>query len=113
MSIASVVATFHGNWVIQSRYVRMTEYSGLACGTLESRSSSRSAAFFVSSGRPASSIFLTEFVRLGLLGIGLAELFLNGTKLLAKVELALILFHLALDVGLDLVAELDDFEFIS
>ncbi len=46
---------------------------------------------------------LAQFVGLGLLRIGLAQLFLNRAQLLAQIELALILLHLALDVGLDLV----------
>ena len=53
---------------------------------------------------------LAQLVGLGLLRIDFAELFLNRAQLLAQVELALILLHLALDVGLDLVAELDDLE---
>ena len=91
----------------------MTLYSGLACGTFESRSSSRSAAFFTSSGMPAASIFCAQLVGLGLLRIDFAEFFLNRAQLLAQVELALVLFHLALDVALNFVAELDDFEFLG
>ncbi len=55
---------------------------------------------------------LAQLVRLGLLRIGLAEFFLDRAQLLAQIELALVLLHLALDVGLDLVAELDDFELL-
>ena len=91
----------------------MTLYSGDACGTLESRSSSRSAAFLTSSGICGFVDLLAQLVRFGLLRIGLAELFLNRAQLLAQVELALILLHLALDVGLDLVTQLDDFELLG
>ncbi len=56
---------------------------------------------------------LAQLVRFGLLRIGFAELFLDRPHLLAKVELALVLLHLALDVGLDLVAQLDDFELLG
>ena len=48
-----------------------------------------------------------------MLRIGLAEFFLNRAQLLAQVELALILLHLALDVGLDLVAQFDHFQFLG
>ena len=54
-----------------------------------------------------------QLVVLGLLRIDLAELFLNRAKLLAQVELALVLLHFALDVALNLVPELDDFEFFG
>ena len=88
----------------------MTLYSGLACGTFESRSSSRSAAFFTSSGIAAAVDLRAQLVGLGLLRIDFAEFFLNRAQLLAQVELALILLHLALDVALDLVSQLDDFQ---
>ena len=54
-----------------------------------------------------------QLVGFGLLRIDLAELFLNRAQLLAQVELALILLHLALDVALNLVTELDDFELLG
>ena len=54
-----------------------------------------------------------QFVRLGLLRIDFAELFLNRAQLLAQIELALILLHLALNVALNLVTELDDFELLG
>ncbi len=88
----------------------MTLYSGLACGTFESRSSSRSAAFFTSSGILRFVDLCAQLVVFGLLRIDFAQLFLNRAQLLAQIELALILLHLALDVALDLVSELDDFE---
>ena len=56
---------------------------------------------------------LAQLVGFGLLRIGLAQLFLNRAQLLAQVELALILLHLALDVGLDLVTQLDDLELLG
>ena len=56
---------------------------------------------------------LAQLVGFGLLRIDLAELFLNRAQLLTQVELALILLHLALDVALNLVPELDDFEFLG
>ena len=97
----------------QSRYVRMTLYSGLACGTFERRSSSRSAAFLTSSGICGFVDLLAQLVGFGLLRIDFAELFLNRAQLLAQIELALILLHLALDVALDLVTQLDDLELLG
>ena len=91
----------------------MTLYSGDAVGTFESRSSSRSAAFFDVLGHLRFVDLLAQLVAFGLLRIGLAELFLNRAQLLAQIELALILLHLALDVGLDLVPELDDLELLG
>jgi hypothetical protein len=57
--------------------------------------------------------FLAQLVRFGLLRIDLAELLLDRAQLLAQVELALVLFHLALNVALDLVTEFDDFQFFG
>ena len=56
---------------------------------------------------------LAQLVGFGLLRIDFAQLFLNRAQLLAQVELALILLHLALDVALNLVTQLDDFEFLG
>ena len=42
--------------------------------------------------------------------INLAEFLLYSAQLLAQVKLALIFFHLALDVALNLVTELDDLQ---
>jgi hypothetical protein len=54
-----------------------------------------------------------QLVVFGDLRIDLAQFFLNRTQLLAQVELALILLHLALNVALNLVAEFDHFEFLG
>ena len=51
-----------------------------------------------------------QLVGLGLLRVYLAKLFLDGAQLLTQIEFALVLLHLALNIALDLVAELDDFE---
>ena len=51
-----------------------------------------------------------QLVDLRLLGVALAELLLDRLQLLAKIELALSLFHLLLDLGLDPRAELEDLE---
>jgi hypothetical protein len=48
-----------------------------------------------------------------LLRIDFAELFLYRAQLLAKIELALVLLHLALDVALNLVPELDDLQLLG
>ena len=64
-------------------------------------------------GHPGGVDLLAQFVELGELRVDFAEFFLNGTQLLAEVKLALVLLHLALDVALNLVAQLDDFQFLG
>ncbi len=56
---------------------------------------------------------MTQFVGFGQLRIDFAELFLNRPQLLAQIELALIFLHLALNVRLNLVSELDDLELLG
>ena len=56
MSTLSMVSVRHGIATSQSRYVRATVYSAAAGGILASRSSSRVASLWASSGIPLASI---------------------------------------------------------
>ena len=64
-------------------------------------------------GHAGAIDLLAQLVEFGELRIDLTEFFLNRAKLLAQVELALILLHLALDVALDLMSQFDDFELLG
>ena len=88
----------------------MTPYSAAADGSRSSRPSSRNAAFAISSGSVERLEPLAELRHLRLLGIGLAELFLDRLHLLAQEELALALLELGLHLRLDLRTELEHLE---
>ena len=88
----------------------MTPYSAAADGSRSSRASSRSAALRASSRQLELVEPLAQLVRVGLLGIALAELLLDRLQLLAEEELALALLELRLHLRLDLRAELEDLE---
>ena len=109
-SRSSLVCSFQGSEMIQSRYVRMTPYSAAAGGSFSRRESSRVAALRASSGRFFASIRLAQLVDLRLLLVALAELVLDRLQLLAEEVLALALVDLARDLRLDLRAELRHLE---
>jgi hypothetical protein len=91
----------------------MTEYSGDACRDFREPVEFAVGRLLHVLGHLRFVDLLAQLVGFGLLRIGFAELFLNRAQLLAQIELALILLHLALDVGLDLVPQLDDFELLG
>ncbi len=53
---------------------------------------------------------LLEDIEVALIAFLLAELFLDGFELLAQDVLALVLPHFLLDLGVDALAHLEDFE---
>ncbi len=55
----------------------------------------------------------SKLVVLGLLRIDFAKLFLDCAQLLTEIELALVFLHLALNVALNLVAQLDDLQLLG
>ena len=86
--------------------MRVTVYSADdGCMTL-SRSSCLIATFSVSAGILAASDLLAEVVEVAAAVVDLAQLFLDGLELLAQDVLALVAPHLLLDLGVDLLADL-------
>ena len=69
--------------------------------------------FFYFVGHSGGFDFLLEFVGIALALVLLTQFFLDGLHLLAQVVFALGLLHAVLDFGLDLVAQLLDFEFLG
>ena len=88
----------------------MTEYSGLADGILPETVELAQRRLVGVLRHLRGFDLLAKLVDVGLGRIGFAELVLDGLELLAQVVLALVLVHLLLDVGLDLVAEFEHVE---
>ena len=110
-SSLSSVAIAQGSSLTIWSQVRITPYSGEAQGIASSRASSRLASFMTSSGSLAASSFVrSAFDLAGAAGLAFAQLLADRLHLLLEVVAALALVDVLLDLGLDLVLQLQHVE---